>query len=336
MERTLNFCTLFDSFYLDKGITLYKSLKRVCDCFRLFIFCFDDLSRDILKSMNLEHAIILPHSVFENANLLKLKSERSRAEYCWTCTPVIIEYVLEHFNVDNCTYIDADLYFFNDPRVIFDEIVQNQANIGITPHRFSTGIKDQWLCKRSGKYCVEFNYFDQTKNSREALKWWKEQCEEWCFHLYEADRMGDQKYIEKFPILFKGVYEFQHLGGGVAPWNLRQYTFDHSDNGHIYFKEKKSGTVFPVIYYHFQNLRFLSEDVVNVCSETYSKITKDVLYIPYLKEIGNCRKELEKKNISFDVKKTYSSNALISFLQGNILRYKVKTISDIYHISDLL
>lgn len=331
----LNFCTLFDSFYLDKGIALYRSLERVSDCFKIFIFCFDDLSRDILNSMKFEHAIILHHSAFENDDLLKLKRERSKAEYCWTCTPVIIEYVLDHFEVDDCTYIDADLYFFDNPQVLFDEIKVNYANIGITSHRFSDGLKDRWLCRRSGKFCVEFNFFDQTPNSRKALKWWREQCAEWCFHLYEAERMGDQKYIEKFPLLFNGVYEFQNLGGGVAPWNLNQYVYDHSENKHIYLKNKRDDAVFSVIYYHFQNLRFLSENIVNVSSETHSKKTKDALYIPYLKEIKKCREELKKKDVIFKVKKTYSSNALISFLQGSVLRYKIKSISDIYHISDL-
>ena len=67
----------------------------------------------------------------------------------------------------------------------------------------------RWL-RRSGKYCVEFNYFDQSKNAKKALGWWKEKCFEWCYHLYEPERMGDQKYLEKFPILFKGVHELHH------------------------------------------------------------------------------------------------------------------------------
>ena len=40
----INFCTLFDSYYLDKGIALYKSLERVSNDFTLYIFCFDDRS----------------------------------------------------------------------------------------------------------------------------------------------------------------------------------------------------------------------------------------------------------------------------------------------------
>ena len=64
------------------------------------------------------------HSEIEDEALLKLKEERSKAEYCWTCTPVTIEYVLKHFKEPSCTYIDADLYFFADPQVLFDEMEQ--------------------------------------------------------------------------------------------------------------------------------------------------------------------------------------------------------------------
>lgn len=95
---------------------------------------------------------------------------------------------------------------------------------------------------------MEFNYFDQTPNARKALTWWKERCAEWCFHLYEPERMGDQKYIEKFPTLFDGVHELQHLGGGVAPWNLRQYVYDSAVDGKIYFKEKRAVKNFRLFF----------------------------------------------------------------------------------------
>ena len=331
----INFCTLFDSYYLDKGLALYRSLKKQTDDFRLYIFCFDDKSQEILLSLNLTHAEVIHHTKIENEKLLKLKDERSKAEYCWTCTPVIIQYVLDNCDVENCTYIDADLFFFADPQLLFNEITEYNANTVITPHRFTNSIKDRRLCKRSGKYCVEFNYFDQSENSREALSWWRERCEEWCFHLYEPERMGDQKYIEKFPQLFRGVHELQHLGGGVAPWNLRQYRYVKTENNNIIFREISTGKEFPVVFYHFQNLRYLTQNRVNVSSETHSKATKDALYITYLKEIEQCRKELKKYGVLFSVKKVYSSNKIISFLQGNILRFKVKSLSDIYDLDKL-
>ena len=84
------------------------------------------------------------------------------------------------------------------------------------------------------------------------------------------------------------------------------------------------------MFYHFQNIRYLSENTVNVSSGTHLKRTKDAIYIPYLTEIEQTRKLLREYGITFDVKKIYSSNRLIAFLQGNILRFKVKSLTDIY------
>lgn len=328
----MTFCTLFDSYYLDKGLTLYHSLENCTESFRLYIFCFDDKSYEVLESVKLKHAVILHHSKIEDEELLRIKKERSKAEYCWTCTPVIIEYVLKHYKEENCTYIDADLYFFRDPKPLFDEIRKAGANIVITEHRFKNSWNGRRLCRRSGRYCVEFNYFDQSENAWEALTWWKEKCLEWCFHLYEPERMGDQKYLEKFPVLFEGVHELQHLGGGAAPWNLGQYQLARMEEPGPFLMDKETGREFPLIFYHFQNIRYLSEETVNVSSGTHSKKTKDAIYRPYLAEIEQSRSMLKKYGITFSAKKIYSSNKVIAFLQGNVLRFKVKSLTDLYQL----
>ena len=147
--------------------------------------------------------------------------------------------------------------------------------------------------------------------------------------------MGDQKYLEKFPVLFKGVHVLQHLGGGVAPWNLMQYCHKKNDNKRIWLSEKTSGKEFPIVFYHFQNMRYLSQDYVNVSSETNSKITKDAIYIPYLVEVEKCRRLLKGYGIEFSVQKKYSSNKIIAFLQGTILRFKIKSVSDIYSLKKI-
>lgn len=328
----MTFCTLFDSYYLDKGLTLYHSLENCTEAFRLYIFCFDDKSYEVLEALKLKHAVIVHHSRIEDEELLRIKKERSKAEYCWTCTPIIIEYVLKHYQEANCTYIDADLYFFRDPKPLFDEIRDAGANIVITEHRFKDSWNGRRLCRRSGRYCVEFNYFDQSENAWEALTWWKEKCLEWCFHLYEPERMGDQKYLEKFPVLFKGVHELKHLGGGAAPWNLGQYRLVRAEDTGPVLMDKDTGREFPLIFYHFQNIRYLSEGMVNVSSGTHSGKTKDAVYRPYLTEIEKSRRLLRKYGVTFSVKKIYSSNKLIAFLQGNILRFKVKSLSDVYQL----
>ena len=316
------FCTLFDSFYLDKGLALYNSLDRASDDFKLYIYAFDDKAHEILTDMKLTNATILHVKNLEEAYpiLTKLKKERSKAEYSWTCTPASIEYILDNYHEDNCTYIDADLYFFSDPQVLLKEIKDNNASVVITPHRFTNSLKDRHLENRSGKYCVEFNYFDNTSESRKVLSWWKEKCFEWCFHVYEKDRMGDQKYLEKFHEIYDGVHELQNIGGGVAPWNLAQYEYTGNNKGNApILREKSTGKEFPVVFYHFQSMRYISENYIIIRSETHSKKTKDILYRPYLIEIERIRKKLKDYGVAFPVTQSYASNPIIKFVQKYIL-----------------
>ena len=331
----MTFCTLFDSFYLDKGLTLYRSLERQTSDFKLFIFSFDDKAYEVLQNMKLQNAVVLHHSIIENDVLLALKKERSKAEYNWTCTPVIIEYVLRHYEVESCTYIDADMYFFADPQILFDEIKESKANIVITEHRFANDLRGKRWLRRSGKYCVEFNYFDQSENAYKALKWWKEKCIEWCYALYEKDRMGDQKYLEKFPQKFSGVHELQYLGGGVAPWNLYQYQLVSLDDSQIILKDRHN-QAFELIFYHFQNIRYLRDDLVNINSCTNNKRIKEVIYYPYLKEIESIRKKLRYEyGIYFQNKKNCASNKVKAFIQRNIMQYKIKSKSDIIDLNKI-
>ena len=333
----INFCTLFDSYYLDKGLALYNSLEKVADEYTLYIFCFDDVSYTILTKLALEHVVLIHYSEIETPQLLKIKGERSKAEYCWTCTPVIIEYVLDNYSVESCTYIDADIYFFYNPKDLFSEIKESGCNIVITEHRFLNDMMgNKWL-KKSGKYCVEFNYFDQTENARIALTWWKEKCFEWCFALYEPDRMGDQKYLEQFPIRFQGVHELQHLGGGVAPWNLKQYKLISSKEDVIWLQKNSEDAIkFPLVFYHFQNLKYLSSKKVNINSGTRDIKMKQVIYFPYLQMIESCRKMLMQEfGMKFEVNKSYSSNKLKAFIQRYIMKYKIKSFSDIIRIDKI-
>ena len=64
-----NFCTLFDSFYLTRGVAMYRSLEETGEDFHLYIFAFDDVSYDVLTKLNLTYATIISLKEFENDEL---------------------------------------------------------------------------------------------------------------------------------------------------------------------------------------------------------------------------------------------------------------------------
>jgi hypothetical protein len=116
---------------------MYESLKVHTSDFHLYIFAFDDLTYEILNNLGLDKVTLVSLIEFETDELKEVKKERSKAEYCWTCTPSVISYVLENFDVHDCTYIDSDLFFYSDPSVLISEMDLHNKNVLITEHRFS-------------------------------------------------------------------------------------------------------------------------------------------------------------------------------------------------------
>ena len=280
----LNFCTLFDSVYLSRGMAMYESLQRHCTNFHLYIFAFDDVCCEFFYQRNFPNITIISLKEFEDDELLAVKQTRSRGEYCWTCTPATIMYVLNNYQVDSCTYIDADLYFFSSPQVLLDEV--GTDSILLTEHRY-TAKYDQ--SATSGKYCVQFVFFRNDFKGRKALIWWRNACFEWCYNRQEDGKFGDQKYLDDWMTRFDGVHELQHLGGGVAPWNMQQYTFFERD-GKVYGIENSTGKEFEIVFFHFHALSFFSNNYFSPTN--YDKNDNSVYkYIlrPYVRNILDIR-----------------------------------------------
>lgn len=268
-----NYCTLFDSNYLTRGLAMYESLKRYSDDFHLYIFAFDDRSFNLLKKLNLEFVTVISLKEFEDDTLLKIKEDRSAGEYCWTCTPSTINYCINTYHLESCTYLDADLYFFSNPSVLIAEM--QEKSVLITEHRYT---KEYDQSVTSGIYCVQFMTFINDIRGMKALDWWRHSCNTWCYARFEDEKFGDQKYLDDWTTRFDGIHVLQNLGGGVAPWNIQQYKL-----------EDKS---FELVFYHFHNFKFLPNDKVELGSYKLRKEDLKILYKPYLEHLTKITMDL--------------------------------------------
>ena len=284
----LNFCTLFNSSYLSRGLVMYESLLAHCNDFHLYVFAFDDSSYAYLKSQNFKNFTVISLKEFEDDELLKVKPSRTAGEYCWTCTSSTILYSIQKFGLTNCTYLDADMQFFSNPKVLIEEM--GTASVLITEHRY-TEKYDQ--SRESGKYCVQFVTFKNDERGMKVLNWWRAKCIEWCYSYAEDGKFGDQKYLDDWTSRFEGVHELQHLGGGIAPWNVQQYTFK-SVQGKIIGTEIKSGKQFDAVFFHFHGVKYFDDDIVSFTSAIYdlTKEVKQLFFIPYIKLLDNTKQKV--------------------------------------------
>jgi hypothetical protein len=284
---------------------MYISLAEKCDDFHLYIFTFDENSHSILSSLFLNHVTIISLNEFEDTELLKVKQTRSKGEYCWTCTSSTILYCLENYFLDHCTYIDADLFFFNNPKVLHDEMGNN--DVLITGHRYSPEYDQS---EKSGIYCVQYITFKNTENSIKILKWWRNACLNWCYATYEDGKFGDQMYLDDWTTRFNGVHVLKHLGGGVAPWNVNQYQI--SQNGiRLLGKEISTGVVFDVIFYHFHAIYCRRKSFIReYFFEGYNLTTtaRNHLYKKYIPALTRSFRKLKKINPSVDSLSTKDLN----------------------------
>ncbi len=278
-----NFCTLFDRYYFSRGIALYESLKEHSDNFHLYIFAFDDESYQKLTKLNLEHTTIISLNEFEDQQLLAVKQTRTKAEYCWTTTSSTILYAIRKFNLESCTYIDADICFYSNPQEIFNEI--GDASIALTLHNYSK-LYDQ--SSTSGKYCVQFVYFKNDLNGIAALEWWRNACLDWCFARLENGKFGDQKYLDDWTERFKKVHVIKNLGAGIALWNAQRFNITKNDN-EFFIHDFVSNKDYNLIFYHFHGLKYVIKNesiIVEATKFKFNSQLKELLYIPYIHKLS--------------------------------------------------
>lgn len=284
------FCTLFDSNYLTRGLALYHSLKNTGESFVLYAVCFDDLAYVVLTKLGLPDLVAISLEQFETSSLLAVKPQRTAGEYCWTCTPHVISHVLETYHLSDVTYLDADLFFYEKPSILFNEFEQSGASVLITPHRY-TPRYDQSIA--SGIYCVQFMTFKADECGLKVLQWWQDRCLEWCYNRVEDGKFGDQKYLDNWPEQFKCVHVLQHVGGGVAPWNIQQYNLS-CDERKIYANE------WPVVFYHYHGYKQYTDNTHDLGGYRITNTAIDLLYRPYVQSLQEAKQEIMTVAPNFD------------------------------------
>lgn len=299
-----HFVTIFDKNYLPSGLCLYRSLEKFHNEFTLWVLCMDEDVDYQLSTYDLSNIKLIKLSEVETEELLRVKSGRTKAEYCWTLTPFAPKIVFDRDSlIDRVTYLDADLYFFDSTKKIFDEFKRSRSHVLITEHGYANRYDKS---KKSGIYCVQFMVFRNTTQARKVLSWWQGKCIEWCFNRCEEGKCGDQKYLDDWPQRFGNeIHVLTNLSLTLAPWNLERFLGQINQG-------------YRPTFFHFHGLRIISRDRIRLFFGY--KIPKKgmVYYREYIEMMIKVIAEIKSRFGSFPVLPEESNSKL--FIKKIIFR----------------
>jgi len=244
-----NFCTLFDQNYLLRGLTLYRSVAQHTPNFMFYVLCLDEKTYTTVSKLNQNNiqAIKLEEIETWDTRLKQAKKNRSQVEYYFTLSPALPLFLLETYKeIEIITYLDADLFFYQSPESIYDEL--GEQSILIVEHRFSEHLSHKLI---HGKFNVQYQSFRNDEQGKACLDRWHNQCLTWCYDRLENDKFADQKYLNEWPDLYENLVILQHKGAGLAPWNWSQYRIE-IDNDEVYIDDNH------LIFYHFHGLKIIN------------------------------------------------------------------------------
>lgn len=276
------YCTYFDSGYLSRGLTLIESLRAHGDDAPVWVLALDDDAKRYLDEAAIPGVTAITIADIEAAEpgLPPLKAQRSRMEYYFTATPLLMRWVMNRQADPQAVviYLDADLFFFDSPSLVLDAL--GDGSVGIIEHRYPPRLANSLA--KYGRFNVGWVGIRADARGRACVDWWSQSTLEWCFDTPDAGRYADQGYLDSFPRLFEGVVVLPSLGMNLAPWNSAGVSLTEDD-----------GTVLveghdPLVFFHFHGLRRVRDRYVSsqlVYGAPMGRILRDAVYLPYVRAL---------------------------------------------------
>ncbi len=282
-DRPRAYCTYFDSGYLSRGLALIDSLRAHGDDAHVWVLALDDTAKRYLDDAALPGVTAITIAEIEAAEpeLLPLKSQRSRMEYYFTATPLLMRWVMDAQPDPETVviYLDADLYFFDAPDLVLDAL--GDGAVGIIEHRYPPALA-KGLAKY-GRFNVGWVGIRADDRGRACVDWWSASTLEWCFDKPQDGKYADQGYLDRFPELFDGVVVLEPLGLNLAPWNTGGTRLTESD-GRVIVDDRD-----PLVFFHFHGLRRVRDWYVSsqlIYRAPMSRVLRTAVYAVYVRTLA--------------------------------------------------
>lgn len=246
---TVRYCTLFDRRYATRGLVMLESLDRYRQPGdEVTVLSLDEQSRALVERVGDGRWRAVAVEDLGDDELRALRATRPVREFCWTCTPALSAWMVRKtYEGDTVVYVDADLMFFKNPHVLLEELGE-RGSVLIHEHRFSPDRMPFELT--SGRFNVGFVAFRVGAEARACVEHWRAQTIERCELDPANGYCGDQGYLNEWPARYPNVRVMCNIGGGVAPWNVNQYSVGENGGGPMV-----DGV--PVVFFHYHALKFV-------------------------------------------------------------------------------
>ena len=252
------YATLFDRGYLLRGLAMIDSLLAQSPSAEITVLALDWETHEFLsRDFRNQRVHILSLNDLRSDSLWETRQSRSYRDFCWTLSSVISHHLLCEY--DEVVYLDADICFFDNPDVLLNCCRNGQ--VAAVPHGFPDRLR---FLEINGIFNVEWVYF-AGHEGRVASQRWAAQCLNRCELAPEEGIVGDQKYLDEWPHLYKSFISLDHQGAGVAPWNHEVRNPRQIDGRWIV------GNKTRMIFYHFHALSISQDGNVTLSGRGYSE-----------------------------------------------------------------
>jgi len=274
------YCTYFDSGYLSRGLALIESLRAHGDDSPVWIMALDEPARAYLADAEIPGVQVLTVADLEASvpELPGIRAQRSRMEGYFTTTPLLVRWVMDQYTVPtSVVYLDADLYFFDDPELVFNAM--GDGSVGIIEHRYQPSLAK--TLAKYGRFNVGWVGFRNDQRGAACLDWWGRSTLEWCRDVPDAGRYADQGYLNSFPTMFDGVSVLEPHGLNLAPWNTAGSHLEAHD-------DRVSVDGDPLVFFHFHGLKRVGGWWVTsqlVYRALMGSVLSKGVYLPYVRAL---------------------------------------------------
>ena len=253
-----------------------ESLFRCAPQARLFVLAFDPAVGAEFAGLFDERVevVSIDHLEAVDDQLREVRSDRTFREYLSTVrAPFMLELFRSHPELQDLTFVDADMYFFSSPEPLLDEL--KSAHVLLTPHEFPVHC-EHW--RRCGDYNAGWFTVRNSEPGIAALEWWRRKCLEWCKLVVDGERFANQGYLNQMSEM-EQVQVVRHPGVNVGPWSATTRALSLQSSTYLV------GGL-PLISYHFSTLKRMGLGLYLCNLRRYGGFPRGVLakiYLEYVK-----------------------------------------------------